>query len=47
MVSRLKSKGILERVTKWVDSFYANQKATVVVNGTETSLTEILKSGLP
>jgi hypothetical protein len=47
MVSRLKSKGIPERVTKWVDSFCANRKATVVVNGTETSPTEILESGLP
>ena len=47
LVSRLRAKGIPERVTKWVDSFCANRRVTVVVNGTETPPTDILESGLP
>ena len=47
MRSRLRAKGIPERVTDWVDSFLSGRSATIVVNGCESDVITLAEAGLP
>lgn len=47
LTSRLRSKGIPERVVDWVNSFCSGRSATMVVNGCESAQIPLDEAGLP